>query len=850
MKCVTQFMTETWNRVHQLRTESTMNTPANDALPLIGGQPRALVRLAIVTAGILLGQCYLYWPALCGNQILLPVDLLAMPRLYTQSAADVKSRTFSDWTQSDQILAYEPSRRFVASELRAGRWPAWSPYTFCGSPTGGTQWSCFQCLYVFWPNPRILVVMQVLVAFVAGFGAYLFLRQILGLLFWPAAIASWCYPLTGFFVLWQGHSLSHTAAWLPWVLWLTDRTVRQPLGLAGVGLAIVTFLTIGTGAVDIAGQVLLVSGCYAIFRIAERSLFRWTGIRQFLLTVISPATGWALGFLLASGMLLPLASYLSTGARMHHRSGGSEERKPTGIEALPLIALPDIQGSTRAGSYYIRQGGAPAETAAAGYAGLIAILFLAPLAGFRRPYRAEICFWWLFGFLGIAWALNVPGIVHLYRVPALNMFSFNRFVFVTGWSITCLAALGLDHLWRGAARFHQVHFVLMILLVACAVILLGNAANLPEPLASILEKRIRAGESLPNLQTVDDLVIVKRWFVTAFGVGATSCFVALICWIGLISRRIPQRLLFIVSSIALLLEVVWHAAPSALMSDPKDYYPPIPVLEQLVQAPTGRVIGMGCLPPRLLEFYGLRDVRGYDGVDPAGIVDLLFLVRNERYPVTPYALTQWYVPLLMKAPNDDIKLPGVLNLLNLRYLIFLKPPSDKLTPFLAGDGFWIWENRDALPRAFIPRSITNDLSGTRLLAAIGDPDFDAAEHSYAEIATNYSDCRGKVQILQENPREIVLEVQMETPGMVVLSDLWYAGWQAELNGIEVPIVRANHSLRGVEVPANKSTVVMRYNPPALTWGLRLSAVGIVICAIWTSLLMWCRLRPNRVLPKI
>jgi hypothetical protein len=274
------------------------------------------------------------------------------------------------------------------------------------------------------------------------------------------------------------------------------------------------------------------------------------------------------------------------------------------------------------------------------------------------------------------------------------------------------------------------------------------------------------------------------------------------------------------------------------MCETEYYYPRIPVLEQLAQAPAGRFLGVGCLPPRVVEHLGLRDIRGYDAVDPAGIVELLDLARNENYSGTEYARTQWYVPKFFEDSEGYMRIPGVLNQLNLRYLIFAKPLRGNVTPFLSGDGYWIYANNDALPRPFVPTNVTNDLSGVRLMEVMAQREFNAIEHSYAETKTDYVDCRGRVQITREHSQEIVLDVYMETPGLVVLSDLWYSGWEAEMNGETVPIVRANHSLRGVEVPTGHSTIVMTYRPSALKWGLRISCVGVGVCVVWGILVAW------------
>jgi hypothetical protein len=73
---------------------------------------------------------------------------------------------------------------------------------------------------------------------------------------------------------------------------------------------------------------------------------------------------------------------------MIRRSSGFEDRPPIGLEALPQVALPMMYGSTHKDSRYISRAGCLQESAAGGYAGLIASLFLAPLAWCSPRHRS------------------------------------------------------------------------------------------------------------------------------------------------------------------------------------------------------------------------------------------------------------------------------------------------------------------------------------------------------------------------------------------------------------------------------------------------------------------------------
>jgi uncharacterized membrane protein YfhO len=88
--------------------------------------------------------------------------------------------------------------------------------------------------------------------------------------------------------------------------------------------------------------------------------------------------------------------------------------------------------------------------------------------------------------------------------------------------------------------------------------------------------------------------------------------------------------------------------------------------------------------------------------------------------------------------------------------------------------------------------------------------------------------------VDEVPTRVTLAVQMETPGLVVLADRWDKGWHAYLNGQEVPILHANHAIRGVVVSAGAGTLEFRYEPASFMWGLGLSGLGALILLAWLA----------------
>ena len=138
-----------------------------------------------------------------------------------------------------------------------------------------------------------------------------------------------------------------------------------------------------------------------------------------------------------------------------------------------------------------------------------------------------------------------------------------------------------------------------------------------------------------------------------------------------------------------------------------------------------------------------------------------------------------------------------------------------------------------MPRAFIPKQVEMVTSGTERLARLGSEQFDPRQIAYVEShVTLPADCRGKAQITNEIPTHIAITAQMDTAGLLVLADLWDAGWLAKINGQPAPILRTNHAIRGVVLPAGKSVVEFVYRPAGWILGLRLGALGLAVILIW------------------
>ena len=767
------------------------------------------MRLVIVLAGIFLGQAILYGPSLIGQKILLPLDILAWPSVYMPPVPGAEKIVLHDNALSDLVFQFETERRFTASELHAGRFPMWTTYQYAGSPLVWPKFSPFVLLSCLVLSPYILPWIQLVEAIVAGFGFYLFCRRALGVGFWAAAIPAWCYPMSGFFVFWQGFPTCAAAYWFPWLLLAVDQTVRRTSPKAWLGLSVVTCLVLISGHIDVAGQCLLGSGIYGLWRVWDTYGGRW--FREARIVLVSLTVGWFLGFLLATPHLFPLLEYAQTGARMEHRKSGEEERPPVGLAELPQTVLPDMYGVTREGLLRPLPGN-QIESSAAIYVGLFATLLVAPLSWCSRRRRGTNIFFTALILFSVGWCLNLPGIVDLLRLPGLRMMSHNRLVFVGSLGILAMTSMGLDALWRGEVSRRR-----WFLLPAAILIILGGWCILREIY-------------LPAMVAESQDWNVKNWFIRSYCISAFLCGLALGGWV-LLSTGSGSRPWFVPTLAVMLMgDLLWFGHDRSAQSNPAYYYPSIPVFEEVAKSTNSRFVGYNCFPATLAQRFGLRDIRGYDSVDPGRLIDLMDLAIDPHFraQMPPYAVTQLFVPQ-MEVVGDYVKLPPLLDMLSVRYVFVMGTANAEAHPAFQGDGYVVLENRAALPRAYVPRRVEMVADRHERLDKLGSMQFDAREVAYVEEPVSLAgESRGEAQITSEMPTRVEVSIKMETPGLLVLSDLWDKGWHAYLNGNRVPILRANHAVRGVVVPAGDGRVEFRYESGSLALGIKLAIAAAII----------------------
>ncbi|MCA1630775.1 MAG: YfhO family protein [Acidobacteria bacterium] len=253
--------------------------------------------------------------------------------------------------------------------------------------------------------------------------------------------------------------------------------------------------------------------------------------------------------------------------------------------------------------------------------------------------------------------------------------------------------------------------------------------------------------------------------------------------------------------------------------------------------------------PDLSAAYGLRDVAGYEP---------LTLTRYSRALADDYD-DDAAPPRPDPPPDPSIfgERSRVLDILNATYVAVMPAANDddgarallrpdspapvsnaRWEPVYDADGLVVVRNRNALPRAWLVAE-AESVDGEQALRRIrGGGAFDPRRTALLEDApaelpplpggslTGGSTAR----VAAYEPNRIVVETDAQTPTVLVLSEIFYPGWEASVDGRAERVRLTDYLLRGVAVPAGRHRVEMRYAAPQARNGAMISALTLAALA--------------------
>lgn len=768
--------------------------------------------------------------------LLISISILSLFLPALSNPSLILHPTFSPF--SDTMVIHWPKAHLMAQSWQNGDGlPHWSPLILSGMPLAANQLAmlAYPPAWLFFILPleltfNLLFVFHLLLG---GFGIYFLLRENHQLSKEAALLGGLTFALNG---KWLAHaagghvSMVGAIGWMPWTLvgvMLLFKT--QPAAqinnsskqnhevsglhiifshrptipwLACVLIALSLGMQIVTHTLPVIYTVYLVAAMVAWHFLLRGGQVRKAGdglsvfFLRFGWLVVYLAMACSLAGLSGAGQLLPLLELVDLSNRSLTLAQAAEY-SVTSVQLLVGLLLPSAQGGHELVIYL----------------GLIPLLIAVFGVNRRQPwswfYAAILIFTILFA-LGPTTPVHslfyhfVPGFQWV-RTPA-------RIFFVGAIAVSVLVGFGLDRLkathWTETA---QQWLTRLALIIGATALILGLG------LAFVFGQTGRATFALALFIPVGLVIILLRT-----------------------RQRISPRLMVLLLGLLLYLDLAsFNLSMMRFASLDEALAPGRPAADYLAQQPgLFRVYSPSySLPTQTAAAFNLQLA---DGVEPVhlSIYDQ-FMARAGGYRNSGFSVT---IPHFGDAPLD-IALKNVepnlrlLGMLNVDYLAAAFPmPWPGLRLEQEVDGTYIYRNAEALPRAWVAhqaRSPETDwlaqLESLPNLADIVVAESDRPLNDEPLPASN-------AEIIAYSADHIQIETELDAPGWLVLSEIWYPGWQATVNGSPQPVEQVNGLLRGVYLnQPGRYDIALSYQPASVIWGNRLAGMTgilLIVITVW------------------
>ncbi len=701
---------------------------------------------------------------------------------------------------TDVVSFTYPMQTLGIDLLKKGELPLWNPYILGGTPLlanfQSAPFSPTNFVYFLTDKLSAWSIQVFLQHFLAAAFTYLLLRHWKASQ-WGAIFGGIIFAFSGFNLIWSqwnGHTLA--ASFIPLILLFVDRYLLKGKPLDGVLTSFFFCLLFLSGYPQVALYLGIAIGLLWVIRFSKE--------REFLSRSVLLGTFLVFGIGLAAFQILPGAELLSLSQR-------ELEPHPFEWAFLPFSKLitflaPDYFGNHATQNYW----GPQDYTSNTGFVGVIAFT-LATAGTLLVRKKKEVFYSVLILTASLIFAFPTPVSIFLWKSGLLgfNAASAHRSLVLFNLAVSLLAGFGIDNFIGKKLPLWKILFI-------PALILAGYALYAFSP--GVYHSLVRG---IPKDQVaIRNLIFPGGVFLLTFFLLRVRKF-----WL------IPLFLLMCFE----LFRFGWKFTP---FSPRHIVFPQTPVLEFLMsrEAPT-RVTGSNVTPINMRMPYGLESLEGYDAVYPLRISQLIAAINsgisgtdpvgrygtvdNVTSPLVDLVNTKYHMTIKRDAKNNPSETGVIPDFYKLPK--FKKVFEDKSVAVL--------ESAGALPRAFMVYDWLVRRKETEILDSLLDPKFRFDQTIILEDEIGLERQTGgkfNVSYNKYAENESLLNVETDKKGLLFISDTYYPGWKAFLDGKETKIHRANFAFRAIEIPQGTHQIKFIYRPESFLWGVKISLVSVLV----------------------
>ncbi len=775
-----------------------------------------------------------FWPVFLGKVNLNGNSLVSFYSLYGQNLAYKN-------TTSDQLRIYYPFISIQLDELKKGNLPLWTPYLFAGqAQIASLQGAVFYPLSVFGfflPQVEFWHLLRITPTILASFFMFLYLvnlpkRWKMSRL--AAFFGAFTFGFSPFILTWGEEQVvvPHSVLWLPLIFYCIEKVIA---GKSRIYLAIISFsivFSIFAGFPQTTVYVLVLSLSYLIFR-------TWGLPRHGM-----EKTAWVLGFFglglaLAAVQLLPSLELYLNSARQDILLMEVNAKFLLPVSSMFTFLSPDFFGNPANWNFF--RNGVAQYYEGILFIGIPAIVF-AIFSLFEKARKKPVYFFAISALAALSLTLDLPTsrLFLAIPIPIIATAIPNRVLVVCAFCLSILAAFGMQLWLEGKTKglYKVLLFAFGILVFTTLYAFAARTWQLPY-----------FGAPRPQLVPWTT-VTLRNNVIPLFVLVLLTVLVA-----GANRFKVKKNLLAILIITVAVLHIFYFQQKYFSFASRDVVFPETAAISYVLKNQDiwrSWAIGNAYFENNLAGYYKLNWPEGYASLNAESYARLLFWVQNgtfENFSMRADALIGGWKTDETLGNSYKRKL---IDLLGIKY-IFAEDGETKLMERnnfkrLENFGkFSVFENLTVMPRVFLASSyegppdvvgggeskqariekekLRRELIPQKLFSA----DFDFRNSLILEkgAAVSPQAGSGKVEVVSYKPSKIRVKTQSAEPKILFVSDNYYPGWKAKVDGDVTEILRADYTFMAVPLTPGEHIVEFYYDSDSFKAGLLISIISFL-----------------------
>ena len=655
-------------------------------------------------------------------------------------------------------------------------------------------------LFLILPFNLAWAAAVVLPLLLTGLLMYLFLKEI-NLTKTAASFGAVVLPFTGFFVAWMTWgNVTSTAMWLPLVLLSIEKLAKKISPVWFLILTLAVSQVVFGGHLQTALYILLTSVLYLVVKTIKSQNRSFTKIATAAII---------LGLLISSVQLFPTLEFINHSARSLDQ-GYSSGRADWFIPNQHLIQLiaPDFFGNPTTYNYW----------GVWNYAEFISFIGIIPLglalfaAKIVNPYRNFFVLLFLIS-LVLATANPIAKIPYTFNFPLISSLQPSRIMFLIVFSLVVLSSFGLDYFLRLLPKAKIVFLPTVIFLV----------------LISLLVITIVRPDLFPQITGLDPGYIAARNL--AVPILSAS---ALVVIMFLKFSKIPNLFLILAIFLLTLVELFRFAYKFTPFAKLSWIFPQTQTTDFLAsQEKPFRIMTTDrrIMHPNISSVYGIESADGYDPLYLANYAQYISVLQsqNPNAGVSPFNR-------IVTPQNFSSKLTS---LANIEYILSFDTLTLKELELVMTEGQTkVYRNKKSLKRAFFVDEVVKISTPQQEFNSLLDPNFDLTKKATSqEFSTRVEPKNSNLAITNYRDQGLSLVTDSDTARPLVVTNIYYPGWQATIDGQKTKIYKANGIFQLIVVPEGSHRIEFNFRPRSFYNGAILSALALLTTSA-SAYLIW------------